>query len=680
MPLGGALQTRDQALAAEPTIDSDWTRALAAFADLGKQTLADGQQVRVVTPPLYGRWYAAETHLDRPGQPPPTNPPWFSRLNSDPRYRVAAALGTEVVQRDQQGLMASAWDQASRLEQINRTRRVMQMGREIFVRILERHIATGTTATIFTVTSPVCGRVLCTAGGTPARTVASILDGSVFGGCLHPPWRRTFGGDTGPGIAKIGEGGFIPQPENPGGMATPPTVIGGSVPGDVPGPDIDKGLTAIPADQRLFWGLVIVWVARALLVSEGGRYFWLLRKLLRLGLDLVMAGATNGDARVRLAEKLRSGTLTRNDILTAPKVSTFTAITRDPDLNDPSTWPVRRVPTPATSDGTEAAAFRTAVASLLDYLNATPAPGIVFPRVNVPDLVSCMLAGLAPRTTFTLAERSRHIVLTTLRWQAADPLEPMLIAPEVGRPMWESLRDLSPEWILPGLGDVPRNTVSLIKTSQRFIESFMVGLNGEMTRELTWNGYPTDQRGTYFRQFWDSRGWVKEQTGDQDRGEGEFADVDPIAEWEATSALGDHSSRPPSDHLVLLVRGDIIKRYPNVIIYAAKATKQGTTFLLDDTRQKHPVFSGLMGGDCGFYGFELDEAGVRGGGTAGDGWFFVLQEHPSEPKFNQFENIADHALPSTFAPTGVASDIAAVARETPLRVAIHGKDLLPPAT
>ena len=32
----------------------------------------------------------------------------------------------------------------------------------------------------------------------------------------------------------------------------------------------------------------------------------------------------------------------------------------------------------------------------------------------------------------------------------------------------------------------------------------MVGLNHEMARELLWREYPTDQRGSYFRQFWDT--------------------------------------------------------------------------------------------------------------------------------------------------------------------------------
>ncbi len=36
----------------------------------------------------------------------------------------------------------------------------------------------------------------------------------------------------------------------------------------------------------------------------------------------------------------------------------------------------------------------------------------------------------------------------------------------------------------------------------------MVGLNYEFGRKLLWREYPTDQRGSYFRQFWDVRSYI----------------------------------------------------------------------------------------------------------------------------------------------------------------------------
>ena len=85
-----------------------------------------------------------------------------------------------------------------------------------------------------------------------------------------------------------------------------------------------------------------------------------------------------------------------------------------------------------------------------------------------------------------------------------DPLEPILDAPEFPQPMYEALRDLAQDVFFPGLEHVPPNTVTLLETNSQFVESFLVGLNAELNRELLWRNYPTDQRGTSFRKFWDT--------------------------------------------------------------------------------------------------------------------------------------------------------------------------------
>ncbi len=81
------------------------------------------------------------------------------------------------------------------------------------------------------------------------------------------------------------------------------------------------------------------------------------------------------------------------------------------------------------------------------------------------------------------------------------------------------LRDLSQDFLFPGLEHVPPNTVTLLETNPKFVESFLVGLNAEMSRELLWRNYPTDQRGTYFRQFWDTSAGSEQP------------DIDTITKW-----------------------------------------------------------------------------------------------------------------------------------------------------
>jgi hypothetical protein len=685
--LGGALQTPEQAALPDPTLSTDWLNGIGALVDLGTLPVG-GKSVPVVTPPIYGRWYAAEDHLDYPTRPTPTNPPWFSLLNQDPRFRVAAGLGTEVVQRDQQALMAAAQEQASVLiNTVNRRRKIMQTGREVFTRLVVRHLNTGSLAleSIFLVTAFLHGKILsCAGGGPPTPTIAGIVAGSPFGG-LVLPWRRPFHGPTKHLIDTINGGGFIPQPANPPNMATPGTTVGGAIPGGLPDPGVTTIVNTMTSDQLLYWGVVIFWVARKLLSTQGGKYWWLLRRLLRLGLDLIQLAGTQGVSAVTVLEKLRAGTLLGPDIQALPPASIFASIAQEPVLSDPTTWTPPRVPSTGP-DNAQAAAFRQAAIDLFNFINGTPLPGPSIPALKLPSLVTCILNALSPAITFVAAEQARHVQTRTIAWQAADQLEPILLPPAVLYPMWHRLANISVDWIVPNVGDVPRNSVCLLETNQKFIEAFMVGLNHQVNRELLWTGYPTDQRGTMFQQFWDPSGWVDGQ-GTGARTDAAFFDITEVRSWNGTSTLGTHTGRTPNvEHLVLLVRGDVIKRYPNVVVYAAKAAvdPQSGAVHIDDTNQKYPVFQAVLTGDVAYYGFELTAEQALGSGSD-HGWYFILQEHPSEPKFNDPTQTPSgvNALPIDYKSDNnnqdvkVSADLASIAFETPTRVAILGKDLLP---
>jgi hypothetical protein len=89
-----------------------------------------------------------------------------------------------------------------------------------------------------------------------------------------------------------------------------------------------------------------------------------------------------------------------------------------------------------------------------------------------------------------------------------DPLDSIMWAPEFRQPMYEPLRDISHSLVLPGVEKIPQNTLGVLLTNRRFVESYMCGLNHELAGELLWREYPTDQRGSYFRQFWDVTGHV----------------------------------------------------------------------------------------------------------------------------------------------------------------------------
>jgi hypothetical protein len=88
----------------------------------------------LLAPPLYGRWHAGRA-LVTPGA---AN--WFDELNLDPRWRSAAALGTSVIQQQQEALMASAWEQAAQIQQVNQRMRQLQVSMAVGESLHARHL------------------------------------------------------------------------------------------------------------------------------------------------------------------------------------------------------------------------------------------------------------------------------------------------------------------------------------------------------------------------------------------------------------------------------------------------------------------------------------------------------------------------------------------------------------
>ena len=114
--------------------------------------------------------------------------------------------------------------------------------------------------------------------------------------------------------------------------------------------------------------------------------------------------------------------------------------------------------------------------------------------------------------------------------------------PELDIPMYRPLVDMSVDGFVPNLHLVEPNSVTLLETNQRFIESYMVGINHEFARELLWREYPTDQRGSYFRQFWDVRTQLVTEP-DPEAAREALKDIPPIHLWSRASDLGDHDHR-----------------------------------------------------------------------------------------------------------------------------------------
>jgi hypothetical protein len=84
---------------------------------------------------------------------------------------------------------------------------------------------------------------------------------------------------------------------------------------------------------------------------------------------------------------------------------------------------------------------------------------------------------------------------------------------------------------------------------------------------------------------------------------------------------------------VLVIRGEVLRRYPGTLVYAQRATRAGALVGLG-SEQRRPVFSGRLPPDVALFGFTLTDAEVRGDGTAANpGWCFVFEEQPGDPRF-----------------------------------------------
>jgi hypothetical protein len=640
----------------------------------GKNKLSPPKPDLLVVPPLYGRFHALQTQLD--GQPGgPSNPPWFFQLNSDPRNRVGAALGTALVQKEQQDLMASAWRQLGSLKDANVERRTLQVGRETFISVFQRHLTPGSPEIFVMLTGVMHPRVANGSGGT----IHSLTDGSRVGRQLFDPQFRRFarsrgrvgrsqgrhiGGSAGGTflpLSRLNDPTFDPAPEPPipDGMATNDEAYRDLVPAGLPNID---AIFALGSNVLLFWGILLFCVSRRFLAANAGVDWWWLLRVMRFAMGLIRL--SNGRTIIDIIHSAQGGTLTSTQIGSAPQHPGYTAF----DEPLPSPFPAVTFGT-GNSDSADAAAFRSSIVEQIGETNSPRLPIPVLPPITISGqggIFNILTAALHPSVTL-VASITKRLQLPDGFGAPTDQLEPIMAAPDFPQPVWTGLRDQSPDWILPGLDQVGANTVGLCVPNQPFIEAFMVGLNHEMSRELLWNEYPTDQRGTYFRQFWDVRG--------NGAATGSLESIVHIHTWNGFN-LGQNApaAADPNGMLVLLVRGDVIRRYPNVLVYAAQVSNgqpQSGTELF-------PVFTGRLAADVAFYGFQLDINVARGN----PGRYFVLQEQPSEPRFDP-PDPGDPARPSdggyfTVAPTSSAASFAIDRYQRPTRVAIHASTLTPP--
>lgn len=642
LDLEGALQIPGaQPSGWEATSRGKFQQFLAEFINLGEvwavdtshqisgaPELPNGIKLPIVLPPSYGRWHANVATLE----PAQADGRWLEQLNLDPRNRVAAAFGTLVLQKNQEDFMARAWAQYGDLFLANRFRYRAQLMREMLTATSVKHLAPLSSPQLLASTQLTHVRVTA----SPRQTVHGLVASSALPlAALQPAMRRVLR-KRGPLAARFGSG--TPHLE---------TIIEGLASTHLTPaptweqPDERPTLSSVPdaPGEQLGW-LGRLWEFLRLLivrllayVLEQVAHIPLLRRILEFLHDLFAAASGQS--------VLSAGNLTPVAVADVPgrlewvpPLAATTGVVRAedrlPSIEDPrfsfAAWN-----------------FRQAALNVTDWLTfAVPKPAVRVP-LDLEAAAATLRVSLSPYATVSDRINAQIALPPSVKIAAYDPLEAIVAYPKFSDPTYEHLKKISQEYLVPNLAEMANNSVTLLAANWRFIESFLVGLNHEMARELLWRGFRTDQRGTCFAQFWDIGGVP-----------GGSADIHPIHGWKLGGKLKVLGENRPAgkeirNNLVLVVRGDLLRRYPNTLVYAVKAAPNDQPRAADSFKHvnrrpaaeaqatvRHPVLFARFEPDIYCFGFDLDEDEARGLPSPERlnlGWYFVLAERFGEPRF-----------------------------------------------
>ena len=350
----------------------------------------------------------------------------------------------------------------------------------------------------------------------------------------------------------------------------------------------------------------------------------------------------------------------------------------------PRTGPVALDP----ARGFRAEAIAAGVATL--RARRFPERGVVRPR-------PLALAGFA-ETARTGLGRPRALTHHQARVErgafvsAAVGTRPLVAEPEIDVPLVELVRGIDPRFLLASV-TVPPDRVGLLTPNAAFIEAVLLGANDALIRELRWRGAHVAPRATPLRRFFDVRG----------RAQRPPPELPAVATWAAPSRLGTHlTSR---DDSVLIIRGELVRRMTDALIYAAPARRTDGRRRPSDLASEwlEPTFRGQVTDDTLFVGFDRTPLELRAGG--GEGWYVVIAERPGGPRFGldepaprtEFRTWADlhwgdvalrggyldvaGTRPRPLSPGpwrwgDDAAHMAAITTQRPFRVAFHAADLL----
>jgi hypothetical protein len=601
----------------------------------------------VVGPPVYGQLAVGETA--KAANLETVAPPWVRANNLDPRLRVAAGLGGEVVRQNQDRYVEEAWRQVGDVLGANGLRRRGEFSLAASATLHRKWISRIPAADLVTSTAPVHARVFVGENLTitgrlrqspvppsiasveyrrVTRARGSLSGAAVWRAAVGPAVLASRSADAQPLKASVAIDTIdvLNLPSKVWGVAAAPSILARLDPGLN-----QTGMTAAQAATQLdsMNRLTAVAFATAEQAAASAAAIDADGVLTAVGMRPI------GDLQPGVIATTPPG----GPIATDPGSSTTTtlpAVVVGPDLptmHFPMAAPTVTVLTQQMTDVAKVIIDRQIVASDAASLPETSLAGGFEP------LRQAIVAALDPAVTMVHMVNNRISALTDAQ---AKGLDDIMAAPDLSEPTYQALAAISHDWLLPGIDTLPAGTTTLVESNRTFISGFLVGLNHELARELLWREYPTDQRGTYSRQFWSRR-----NTGNA----ADQYDLKHLLHASPQLTLEQLGEKPGdvASPLVLVVKGDLVRRYPGMLVTAAKTKKSGSIRALDPASEIQPDFMARLEPDVLLVGFEsLGADDVRAlAGNEDTAWWFFFAEHFTEPRFGL--DLPADGNPATFA-------------------------------
>ncbi len=200
--------------------------------------------------------------------------------------------------------------------------------------------------------------------------------------------------------------------------------------------------------------------------------------------------------------------------------------------------------------------------------------------------------------------------------QRRSPLHPITATPVFDTPLVDRLRRLDLGWVCGGLDELAADSLCLMSGNRRFVEALVAGANHQLVRMLRWRRFPVDQRGTSFDTFWPGTPGV--------------GDVKALRGWDA--ALGHNPPEGVADAsiTILLVRAELLRRYPSTIITLELGAIAADRFDFD--RRATELFRGVLDSETSYVAY--DSGPPPEVGDDGDPqWYVSLRQPIDESRF-----------------------------------------------